>query len=367
MEREIYEKNAGDLALLLCSVLNEKKPDEKTTSGLDLTSLFEVAKAHMLEAAAGAALESAGIVDPAFHEAYSRAIRNETLREMESSRVYAEFDAAGVWYLPLKGTVMKELYPIFGIRQMSDVDVLIDRERADDVAELMKKAGYEMTRYGEINQDVYKKAPIHNFEIHRYLVRGTAGDVFFDYYADVKDRLIPDGGMRYRFSPEDMYIYMLVHEYKHYSRGGTGLRSLCDEYLYLKKYADTLDPEYVARELKKLSLTQFEEQNRRTALALFGDGEVEDRDREFLRYVTFSGTYGTTDNQFANKIRESGRLGYLRERIFLPMSEVSERYPFFYRHRIFLPALFVYRIGRMLTVRSRESFCELKKLIKFKK
>ena len=28
---------------------------------------------------------------------------------------------------------------------------------------------------------------------------------------------------------------MIVHEYKHYSGGGTGLRSLLDTYVYLRK------------------------------------------------------------------------------------------------------------------------------------
>lgn len=367
MERERYEQNARDMVRLVSCALNGEKPDAALLEDLDQTALFKVAEAHMLTAAVGAALESAGKADPAFHEEYSRAIRNEALRDAECRGVFAALEAAGVWYMPLKGAVMKGYYPIFGIRQMSDVDVLIDASLNEKVGEIMLGMGYTRSSYDDMNEEVYKKPPIHQIEMHTYLASGKAGDALFDYYADVKDRLICEGGMRYRFTPEDMYLYMLVHEYKHYIRGGTGLRSLLDVYVYLKKFADSLDFEYIANECEKLGISDFEEHNRRTALALFGGGEVGEEDRDFLRYVVFSGVYGTEENYFAHKVEDKGKLGYLKERLFLPMEYVQTLYPFFYKHRYLLPALFVYRIGKMLTVKSGAAIKELKRLMKHKK
>lgn len=46
-------------------------------------------------------------------------------------------------------------------------------------------------------------------------------------------------------------IYMIAHEYKHFSKGGTGLRSLLDTYVFLRHCDETLDKEYVESELKK--------------------------------------------------------------------------------------------------------------------
>ena len=45
-----------------------------------------------------------------------------------------------------------------------------------------------------------------------------------EYYQDVKSHLILDEGSRYgyHFSDEDFYLYMLAHEYKHFSGSGTG-------------------------------------------------------------------------------------------------------------------------------------------------
>ena len=367
MEREQYAKNAQDLVRLVSCAVNGEKPDGEFVASLDLTALFEVAESHMLTAAAGAALERAGTVDPAFHEAYSRSMRNEALRDAECRTVFSALEEAGVWYMPLKGAVMKAYYPIFGIRQMTDIDVLIDAALSEKVYEIMTGFGYERSSYDDMNEEVYVKPPIHQIEMHSYLASGAAGDPLFDYYADVKDRLIADGGLRYRFTPEDMFIYMLVHEYKHYSRGGTGLRSLLDVYVYMKRFGDTLDFDYIVRECEKLSIARFEGQNRRAAAALFGGGKLSEDDAEFVDYVTFSGAFGNTENYFAHKIEEQGKLGYLKKRLFMPMDEVQTLYPFFYRHRILLPALFVYRLAKMLTVKSGAAFRELKKLIKYKK
>lgn len=365
MERGMYENYAHTVVRLVSCALSGTKPDEKLLEGVDLSGLFEFSREHMLTAAVGAALESAGIVDPTFHEAYSRAIRDRTLRDMESDRVYALFEKAGIWYMPLKGAVLKDLYP-YGIREMGDIDVLIDPTRAEDARDLMVEAGYEVREFGKFHHDAYVKPPIHQYELHRMLLFGFEGDAVYDYYADVKDRLVCEGGCRYRFTPEDMYIYVLAHEYKHFSQGGTGLRSLLDVYMILKKYGEGFDLDRVRAECEKLSLSEFEEHNRRTATALFSGEAIDERDREFLDFIISSGVYGTVDNLFAERVG-GGKLSYVRKRLFPPMSEIRVTYPFFYRHKILLPALFFYRVGKMLTVKSGAVFSEMKHVIKFKK
>lgn len=39
----------------------------------------------------------------------------------------------GIWYLPLKGIILKEFYPSVGMRQMSDNDILFDEAFAEQV------------------------------------------------------------------------------------------------------------------------------------------------------------------------------------------------------------------------------------------
>ena len=64
-----------------------------------------------------------------------------------------------------------------------------------------------------------------------------------EYYAQVKKRLLLEEGKQYRysFSKEDFYVYMISHEYKHYSSSGMGIRALADCFVFLKAEEQNLD------------------------------------------------------------------------------------------------------------------------------
>ena len=162
-------------------------------------------------------------------------------------------------------------------------------------------------------------------------------------------------GFEKHLSPEDFYIYMLAHEYKHYSVEGTGLRSILDVYVYLQK--ELLDMDYVATETETLGIAEFEAANRSLAQHLFSGGELTEADKEMLEYIMTSGAYGTLDHRVENRMKEygGGKLWYMLNRFFVPVSKKNKRYremafffPFFYKHRILLPLLPFYRVLRGL-------------------
>ena len=104
---------------------------------------------------------------------------------------------------------------------------------------------------------------------------------------------------------------------------------------------------------------------------LFGDGTLSTEDEAMLQYIIGSGTYGTRQNYVSNRVRKlgsgkKGKLKYLMNRVFLPIESVESGYPFFYRHKVLLPALFVWRILKGLTVRRSMVKAELKALMKYK-
>ena len=76
-------------------------------------------------------------------------------------------DSEHIWYLPLKGIILKDYYPSVGMRQMSDNDILFDADAWERVEKHMLSEGYETESVGKGNHDVYQKAPVYNFEMHR--------------------------------------------------------------------------------------------------------------------------------------------------------------------------------------------------------
>jgi hypothetical protein len=352
---DIEYKNAVDGVIDLCRhAVNGTVPDRERISRLDLDRLYAISEGHMISSMTGQVLRSAGITAPSFENAVAAAQRKEILLSHDLDGVTAALEKAGIWHMPLKGIVIKDDYPRFAMREMCDCDVLFDDSRADDVKSIMEKLGFATKEFGIGAADVYYKQPVSNFEMHRELFGAYQDKRLYEYYADVKERLIRDGESRYRyrFSPEDAYVFLVAHEYKHYSHSGTGLRSLLDVYVFLKNHR--IDRDYVEGETEKLGIKEFEEKNRSLALALFGGGELTAADRRMLAYILSSGTYGTIEHKVQNKLRDSagGKRSYLMRRIFGPGKTDPERehfektYPLFFRRKVLLPALPLYRFFR---------------------
>ena len=370
-----YQKTIDDVIYLSRCAINGVIPDQGRVVGMNLEYLYNAANRHLLTAITAMALESAGVHDKAFTGAKGKAVRKVTLFDMERSAVLRELEKAGIWYMPLKGCVLKSYYPRNGMRQMADNDILYDVSCSADVRAIMERLGFTTVLYVQNNysHDHYDKEPVCNFEMHRALFAPTSGDKLCDYYLNVKDRLVKDEGNAYgyHFTDEDFYVYMIAHEYKHYSGSGTGLRSILDAYVYLRKYEDRLKWDCIAGELDKLGIADFERQNRSLALHLFGDGSLTPEDESMLLYVVGSGTYGTHRNRIDNQIKKlgggmKGKLKYLARRVFLPIENVESSYPFFYRHKALLPVLCLWRIGKALTIRRRRVWPELKALSEYK-
>ena len=357
MTKEAYSIAIEKVIELSGCIVNNVPPDAKRIAEMNLEALFSASKRHMLSAITGYALDAAGVSDERFTQEKGKAIRKEMLMENEKRQFFASLEKEGIWYMPLKGAVLKDLYPKIGMRQMADYDILIDPAKAEEVRRILERLGFTTKFFGVGNHDVYYKMPVCNFEIHTKLFGEGHNEKLAAYYRDVKERLVQDhdGGFAYHFSPEDFYIYMIAHEYKHFSGSGTGLRSVLDTYVFWLNYGDALDKAYLNRELMKLGLAAFEAEIRSLALHLFGEGELTEHDQEMLSYIIFSGTYGTIDNRVKNQLRDTGesKLLYMVKRFSVPVRKSDKRYasfagmyPVFYRYRILLPLLPFYRIGR---------------------
>jgi len=345
---------AEDLIYLVSCAVNGVKADPERIAGMDMDELYEQANRHYLTVAVAYALETAGVKEERFVKAKKHSALKNAQMDMEMAEVFAELDAAGIWHMPLKGTLLQHLYPVYGMRQMSDHDILFDAQRADDVKSIMEGLGFSTEHFGTSNHDVYHKEPVSNFEMHSSLFGSSHDEKLYEYYRNVEKRLLGDGYEKH-FSPEDFYIYMLAHEYKHYSMGGTGLRSILDVYVYLQK--ESLDMDYVATETEKLGIAEFEAANRLLAQHLFSGGELTQADKEMLEYVLSSGVYGTMNHRVENRMKEfgGGKIRYMLNRFLVPVSKKNKRYqamaaffPFFYKHKILLPLLPFYRVLRGL-------------------
>lgn len=345
-----YNKTAKDLIYIVSCAVNKKEPSEISTDDLDLDELYSLACNHFLITIVNKVLLDIGIEDSRFDKKASRSMMNLAWFDIERKKVFDVFDEKGIKHCPLKGIILKDCYPEYGMREMSDNDILCDRTRMADIRNIMEGLGYTCEMYNEFNHDVYMKAPAVCFEMHHDLFEEDNMPVYYSYYYNCFDRLIPAGKYEYHFSDEDFYVYIIAHEYKHFSNRGTGLRSLLDVYMFNKTHTE-LDRKYISEELEKLDLVRFEEHSRYLSNKLFSFQTLNEDDIDQLSDYLDSTVYGTLkkgfDNNFDKRYGEmsnrKAKAKYLFDRVFINGEALENNYPFFYRHKILLPFLYIYR------------------------
>lgn len=369
----IEARSAKDLIYLVSCAVNNEKPDAQAVAAMDMDSLYKTAVEHCLVVAASYAIESVTKLPPDFFQAKYQAIRRLSLFDIERKKITAKLEENGIWYLPLKGAVIKSDYPKTVMREMSDNDILFDRERADDVKRIMVDMGYLCTRYGTANEDIYHKRPFVIFEMHRTLFSEFRHPELYAHYANIKSRLVSDEGKRfgYHMTDEDFYAYIVCHLYKHYIQGGTGLRSLLDIYIFNRAHRDKLDPKALAAELKRQNLTDFEKTVRELAQKVFTRQQLNEAEEKELEYFISSDCFGTDDNKLAHKLgnddSKTAKRAYVRSRIFLSDAVLQESHPVVYRHKILYPFFVTGRIVKAVATKPKRVIGEYKSVKSFRK
>ena len=348
MEQNKYRKNAYDMIYLTSCAINGKIPNKSRIDKIDFDALFKVCQSHILTACVAYALESVDIHNHNFTQEKEKSIRKNIIMDANRKEILERLEQEHIWYMPLKGSVLKDWYPKLGMRQMSDNDILCDISERKHIKQIMLDMGFTCKHYNSGNHDSYFKPPVSNFEMHSQLFSITHIGKLYEYYENVKARLIHDEDNEYgwHFKMEDFYIYIIAHQYKHYSYGGTGVRSFLDIYVFLKKFNNTLDWNYIHEELQKLEITSYEQQCRELAMKVFEEKYLTQKEKENLDYYIFSGTYGNMKNYLDyrfEKVSGGSKAKYIFRRFFPTMDEIKVGWKFFYRHKWLIPVLWVYR------------------------
>lgn len=352
MTQHDYKQTAYYLIYLIRCVLHTKVPAQEKVNKIDLSQLYEVAQDHSLIAMTAYALESAGIYDERFSQAKAKSVRRAIYFNIERTAIISDLEKAGIWYMPLKGIIISELYPKLSMREMADNDILFDSSRIDDIKQIMNNRGFYM-EHDDLGHDLaFMKKPVCNFEMHTDLIGIGHDEKLNQYYKNVKQRLIKDSTNNYgfHFSIEDFYIFMIAHEYKHFYYAGTGLRSLVDTYIYLDHYRNKIDWNSVNNEIESLGIEDYEKQSRELSIKLFSNEDLNVEEKTLLDYYIFAGTFGNDNFRIKNGIKKNSdsKLLYVFSRLFISQCVIEKKYPVFFKYKFLQPILPVYRLYKSI-------------------
>lgn len=338
----------------------------------DIPLLLYVAKKHSLSVITAAALNLHGLDHPDIRELCAKAMRISVLTDREHSIVCNALRQKQISFLPLKGITLKAMYPKYWMREMSDVDILLEPESYETVKDIMIERGYTVALFGKNNEDVYHKPPFFSYEMHRTLFDQERFPQIQAYFEKKTYQSLPDDPYRWQMDVNDTYIYLLAHLMMHYSAGGTGLRSLLDIRLYLQRFEKEMDRSYLDSEFQKLGATDFEKKTERLAKNFLQPDTLSEQDREELDYYIFSGTYGTKRQYIRNRItRKVGdarhyKLTYIKQRIIVPNNQLRE-HPFYLKHPKLRFVLATTRLTKAVVKKPKALLDELNELNKAKR
>lgn len=256
-----------------------------------------------------------------------------------------------IWYMPLKGSILKNIYPSIELRQSADIDILFDASFASRVRELMEKQGFVTDLFGT-DQDVYILNKTVCVEMHRTLLPEHSR--WYDFVNKLVQRTSSKNGLRYEMTLEDFYLFNIIHIAKHASEGGIGIRAVTDIWLYLNTYKDELDYDKINEGLTEINLTEFES-NIRAVASYWFDGESADEKTLFLeQYLVISGWNGNIKQKTAlvseSYVKEK-KVKYYFKYIFKSADEMKYTYKYLQKCPFLFPIAWIQRIYSAVFVR----------------
>lgn len=276
----------------------------------------------------------------AFTESVRESIRTNFLCEL-----YQKFEFSKIRCIPLKGVVLKELYPKAELRHMSDIDLLIDPSRAADVKIHFEELGAKVIRYDQGDTDQYLTPEGLNFEVKRTLQSESFNDTSKQFLAQLLARAKPWNGYSFvcRLSDEDHYAYLLCHIVKHLINGGIGIRSIVDVWICTNQMS--FNYQVLNDLLEQLELTYFSNNMRHLANVWFGNELPQLIDEEIGKYIIDSGAFGTEEQRITDRmIKKSNRISYLINRLFPSYKTMIRHYPSLKKAPVLMPFYWIWRL-----------------------
>ena len=373
---EIKQNVSEYFIKLIRSPIKDEIPSEKPED-IEWRDVLNLAAYHKVDEMVFCAVEKLRnkpdqmILDKMYAQHEKNQLVN-TIQLAEAEMILNEITAKGIDILPLKGYVLKSLYPDSNYRQMGDLDYLLEEENLSKAGQILQELGYTADDVGlEDSHDVYTKKPYLEVELHRRLLPPTEENHW--YTDNIWERLHRNKENQHimEMNWEDFYLYHLLHFEKHYSMDGCGIRSVIDQYYLMKCLEDRLDWDYINEMLPKMNYVEFESMSRGLAMAWFDDGEMKKEWEGPAEFIINSGAFGTFE-QYQKWVmerykREEGintKAGFFFRRMFMERERMEFSYPILKKHGWMLPFLWIHRLFKAVIFRRGRVRRELKSLKK---
>lgn len=340
------------LAELILAQLENRQPKELPES-ISVDDLINIAsRSHMSTLILGALLKLE--LEESQKQFLKQVVLSRILlsyaQQNEFQQLIKVLEDNNIHSQPMKGVFMKQYYPKPELREMSDIDILINEDQLERAEQLLKELGYTFSSK-ESHHDIYEKNQNIVLEVHWTMYDGHVDKNQHDYFHNFSRAvLMKDHNHTYTFSKEDFYVFMISHMAKHFYARGCGIRNLVDIYVYQQRFGATLDKAHVKRELKNCGIYDFARHMETLADIWLNQKECNEFYLQLFNYMLDCGIYGKDENGMWNKYANAKtgsnttsafqlKLWYL----FPPMDYMEEWHPWIKGKKYLLPVAWIAR------------------------
>ncbi len=332
---------------------------ELAMSPIELKQLFELAKRHDLAHLVGNALIKNGLLEGEenkeiksfFYKAFLTSVYRYKQLDYELNRLTGALSEAKIKHIPLKGSVIRRLYPEPWMRTSCDIDLLVHESEVDSAAQLLvDKLGYSIMSKAYHDISMNSPSGVH-LELHFSIKEND--DRIDCLLSECWEHVQPSEGYTLSFTNEFFLFHQIAHASYHFLKGGgCGVRALLDLYL-LRKHFD-FDRGSLGEMLERTKLATFAQKMFHLSECWFGEGEYDGTARSLESFIIYGGIYGNVENSIAvSQQKEKGRIGYILRRIWLPYDSLISLYPGLKGKRILQPFYEFRRWGRIFIPSAR--------------
>jgi len=320
---------------------------------VDMEQVYQLAVKHQVEAMAYDGAIQCGVSKQdesmkKLFQLYYKAMLKSEMQIKSLQELYSAFDAEQIDYLPLKGCVMKPMYPKAELRAMNDADILIKVEQYDKIKPVLERLSYHFMAESDCELKWVCKGLY--LELHKRLIPSFIKD-FYAYFGDGWQLAAEHTGTRYSMSKEDEFLFIFTHFARHYREGGVGIRHMADIWYYRKK-TPQMQEDKILTVLKKLSLDVFYRNILDTLANWFEGAEATDITRKITDYVANSGSFGSEESKVvASAVGKGSKGKNMMQLLFPPVSAMRYAYPVLQKCPVLLPFVWPYRWIKVLFFR----------------
>lgn len=318
------------------------------------------------------------IFDSASKTALSSAVAQ--IRRSENFKVlYLKMNENGIFPIVMKGIVCRSLYGEKGDYRISgDEDLLVKKEDFGKIDTFLRGEGFRPDKDNlsegatEFLQEVTYTSPHNDLRLEVHLNPFGKDDAFrrkmnsffedaFDSYREEKS-----GDVTIRtLNHTKHFLFLVLHALKHLTVSGFGIRMVCDILLYMEKYYEEIDFDYIFASLREVNGESFLADlifigNEYLGFSLPEIGEI-NCPEELLGDILESGIYGNhtqarrtsvhmVHSAFAERNTSSkfGKAGLLFDTVFPPKERLLELCPELDRKPWLIFDVYIKRTGRFI-------------------